>query len=160
MQLLSVIRLAPWGLARSLRRRRRPLPQPPPPESHEQRIVLVLVPLMHVTGLLSGLVTNASTGSRICLMPAYEKKSAAKIATREKATSILGVGWMLREMSDLKEDLSNVQIFTHGGASSAKELPAELLQRNPKSMSSNGYGLTEVNGVAGKSISRDDTVTL
>lgn len=64
-QYMSTLVVGPWGSARTLRRRNRPLPKPGSPESLDQGIGLILVPLMHVTGLVSGLTSATSTGTRV-----------------------------------------------------------------------------------------------
>lgn len=46
-------------------RRGRPLPPPPDPSSLDQSIVLLLVPLMHTTGLHSGLTLATIVGNTV-----------------------------------------------------------------------------------------------
>lgn len=79
-------------------------------------------------------------------MPSFDAQPSVSIIERERVTSVLGVGWMIRQIIGSKGDLSSVQSFGHGGAASAKELVSEVLDRNPNSTSSNGYGMTETNG--------------
>ncbi|UZJ54088.1 hypothetical protein CBS101457_003408 [Exobasidium rhododendri] len=154
-QYISTLLLGPWGLARSLRRRNRPLPTPTPAESLEQNVALICVPLMHVTGLLSGLTTGTAAGNCMCLLPAYSKQAAIKVIERERVATILGVGWMIREIAKSNADLSSIQAFLHGGAPSAKELVRELSHRNTESISTVGYGMSELNGAATNAIADD-----
>lgn len=62
---------------------------------------------------------------------------------------------MVRQLLTSKYDLSSVEVVAHGGASAAKELPAEAHKKRSGMLSGSGYGLSEVNGVA-SSLAGDD----
>ncbi|PWN32579.1 acetyl-CoA synthetase-like protein [Meira miltonrushii] len=148
-QHLSCLRLATFGTARALLRRHRPLPPPPDVNDPEPGSVLVLVPLTHTTGLQSGLILSTAAGGKVVLMATYNRDKSIQIAQRERVRHILGIGFMVREIGIAGQDkLPSVSSIAHGGSSSSKELPSELRKSHPNAISSAGYGLTEVNGVA------------
>ncbi|PWN47289.1 acetyl-CoA synthetase-like protein [Violaceomyces palustris] len=132
--------------ARSLLRRGLPLPPPSTDETAPRSILLI--PLFHSTGIQSGLVPRCMKGSMICLLPKYTVDDAARMIQREKVDTVLGIGFMVRELCNSKHDLSTVIGWSHGGSSSAKELPFETQRKTPGAFVGQGYGLTEVNGAA------------
>ncbi|MCO5588174.1 hypothetical protein L7F22_042129 [Adiantum nelumboides] len=148
-QHLSCLRLATYATARALLRRRRPLPPPPDLNDPEPGSALILVPLTHTTGLQSGLILSSAAGGKVVLMATYNRDKSIQIAQRERVRQILGIGFMVREIGLAGHNkLPSVSSISHGGSSSAKELPSELRKFHPNALSSAGYGLTEVNGVA------------
>lgn len=147
-QSLSCLRLATYGGARNLLRRRRQLPPPPDPASPDQATLLLLVPLMHTTGLHSGLTLAVASGNCVAMMPQYNRDEAVKLIQREEAVAILGIGFMARELILSGADMPSLQVISHGGSAAAKEIPSEIRKSLPKATTGIGYGLTEVNGVA------------
>ncbi|SNX82257.1 related to 4-coumarate--CoA ligase 1 [Melanopsichium pennsylvanicum] len=122
---------------------------PPVPESDdEQASTFLLIPLFHSTGIQSGLCPSMSRGYKVCLMPKYDMDEAAKIIQEQKVQIILGIGFMVREIVLSGYDLPSLQVLSHGGASSAKEIPEESRAKMPNILVGQGYGSTEVNGAA------------
>lgn len=83
-------------------------------------------------------------------MAAYKRDKAIQIAKSEGIQSLLGIGFMVREIALAGVALPQLGAISHGGSSSAKELPGEVAKSHPETITSAGYGLTEVNGVAGE----------
>lgn len=145
-QSLSSLFLAGFSFAFTFARRGKT--PPGPAEDKDQSSQLLMVPLMHTTGIHSGLTSTTAAGNRINILSAYSVDAVGKCIESERVSTILGIGFMLREIINSKYDVSSLAVLSHGGSSSAKELPSEMAARNPNSVMGSGYGLTEVNGVA------------
>lgn len=145
-QALSSLFLASFGTAFAFGRRGK-VP-PGPAEDKDQGSMLLMVPLMHTTGIHSGLTANTAGGNRLNILSAYSVDAVGKCIETERVSVVLGIGFMVREIINSKYDVSSLAVFSHGGSSAAKELPTEMQAKNANSVMGSGYGLTEVNGVA------------
>ncbi|KAJ9479826.1 putative Oxalate--CoA ligase (putative) [Pseudozyma hubeiensis] len=127
---------------------RRGLAPPVPQPDDEQPSAIFLIPLFHSTGIQSGLCPSVLKGNKIALLPKYDVDAAAKLIQQHSIQIVLGIGFMVREIVLSKHDLPSLQGVSHGGSSSAKELPEESRQKVPSMLIGQGYGSTEVNGAA------------
>lgn len=127
---------------------RRGLAPPTPQPDDEQASSIFLIPLFHSTGIQSGLCPSVLRGSKIVLMPKYDLEKAIELIQQHKIQVVLGIGFMVREIVLSKHELPSLQGLSHGGSSSAKELPEESRQKFPSMLIGQGYGSTEVNGAA------------
>ena len=145
-QFLSAGPNAGYSVARAYVRRGLAPPTPQPDD--EQSSTILLIPLFHSTGIQSGLCPSVARGTKICLMPKYDVDNAAKLIQEHKIQIAVGIGFMVRELVLSKHDLPSLQGVSHGGASSAKEIPEETRAKMPSMLVGQGYGSTEVNGAA------------
>jgi long-chain acyl-CoA synthetase len=117
-----------------------------------QPVVLLSVPLFHVTGCHSTLAFNTFIGGKIVLMYKWSPERALELIERERVTSFGGVpsmAWQVLESPELaKRDVSSITGVNYGGAPSAPELVRKLAQAFPAASPYNGYGLTETSALA------------
>ncbi|SLN59547.1 class I adenylate-forming enzyme family protein [Oceanibacterium hippocampi] len=113
---------------------------------------IVPVPLFHVTGCHSALVTNTLAGNKMVLMHRWNAERALALVDREGVTAISGVPamiWQLIESPDFSRyDLSKVVSVGYGGAPAAPELLQQCRKYFPQALVRNGYGMTETSSVA------------
>ncbi|KAJ1034044.1 hypothetical protein NDA18_000916 [Ustilago nuda] len=145
-QFLSAGPNSGYSLARAYVRRGMAPPTPGPDD--EQSSTIFMIPLFHSTGIQSGFVPSMGRGTKICLMPKYDLDKAAALIQEHKIQVALGIGFMIRELMLSKHYLPSLQGVSHGGSSSAKELPEESRAKIPSMLVGQGYGSTEVNGAA------------
>jgi long-chain acyl-CoA synthetase len=128
-----------------------------------QAASLLVVPLFHVTGALSTMVTAFAAGSKLVLMPPgkFDPDHAMATIESERVTSIGGVPtvmWRIVEAPNFeKYDLSSVSRIGYGGAPAAPELVERIQAAFPKvhDTLSTAYGLTETASVATANVGED-----
>jgi long-chain acyl-CoA synthetase len=133
---------------RSFLRRGEVLPVPSP--NDPQRVLLLAVPMFHVTGFNAWMVPAINLGSRLVLMRKWDAEKAMQLIERERVTQAGGVptiAWQLIEHpAREKYDLSSLVFVSYGGAPSAPELVRRIKTVFPKAYPMNGWGMTEVSG--------------
>ena len=103
-----------------------------------QAASLLVVPLFHVTGALSTMVTAFAAGSKLVLMPPgkFDPDHAMATIEREQVTSIGGVPtvmWRIVEAPSFDQyDLSSVSRIGYGGAPAAPELVERIKAAFPQ----------------------------
>ena len=131
--------------ARSFLRRGETPPAPDP--NGPQRSSLLSVPFFHVTGCFAVLNPSLFSGAKLVMMRKWDVIRAFELIEREKIQSAGGVptiAWQLIEHpARVNYDLSSLESVAYGGAPSAPELVRKLKEVFPKSMSGNGWGMTE-----------------
>jgi long-chain acyl-CoA synthetase len=134
-----------------------------------KRVALLTVPLFHVTGCHSALVSSTIAGDALVMMHRWDAEKALELIETEKVTSVAGVpamAWQILESPDLgRRDLSSIKTFGYGGAPAAPELVRRLRSVFPDIAPRNGYGLTETSSVAvmniaGDYVARPDSIGL
>jgi long-chain acyl-CoA synthetase len=124
-----------------------------------QRIVLLVVPMFHVSGCNATLIPAINQGSRLVLMHEWNVDGAMQLIQSERVTSTGGVpaiAWQLVEHpSREKYDLSSIDWITYGGAPSAPELVRRINAVFPKASPWTGWGMTETSGTFTNNNSRD-----
>ncbi|GAA6049485.1 hypothetical protein JCM3770_007362 [Rhodotorula araucariae] len=122
-----------------------PDPNAPPPS------VLLTVPLFHVMGNHSFLLHMTISGGKLVLMHKFSPSVGARLIISEGITNASGVpNQVMQILEELPADTSNVKLegLSYGGGPPSSRLPEEARKRLPAAMTSQGYGLTEVNSVA------------
>jgi long-chain acyl-CoA synthetase len=141
----SNIMAAGSAAARAFLRRGEAPPAPDP--DGPQRSSLLSVPFFHVTGCMAVLNPSLFGGAKLVMMRKWEAIRAFELIEREKIQSAGGVptiAWQLIEHpARANYDLSSLESVAYGGAPSAPELVRKLKEVFPKSMSGNGWGMTE-----------------
>ena len=131
--------------------------------TEHQAAALLIVPLFHVTGTCSTMMTAYAAGSKLVLMPPgrFDADHAMATIEREKVSSIGGVPtvmWRIVEADNFTDyDLTSVTRIGYGGAPAAPELVERIKVAFPhvRDSLSTAYGLTESASVA-TAISGDD----
>ena len=139
------IMAAVCGGARSFLRRGETPPTPDP--DAPQRSSLLSVPFFHVTGCFAVLNPSLFGGAKLVMMRKWDAIRAFELIERERVQSAGGVptiAWQLIEHpARANYDLSSLESVSYGGAPSAPELVRKLKEVFPKSISGQGWGMTE-----------------
>lgn len=113
---------------------------------------LNVVPLFHVSGLYTQLLTNLKHGRRLVIMPRWSAAGALELVRSESVTQLNCAPSMLQQLFDEPDFSDGAAVATlagvgMGGAASAPHLIDTLSQRFPCALIGSGYGLTESNGI-------------
>jgi long-chain acyl-CoA synthetase len=115
-----------------------------------QKVVLLVVPLFHVTGFNAWMIPAMFMGNRLVLMRKWDVEKAMQLIERERVTQAGGVptiAWQLIEHpAREKYDLTSLVFVSYGGAPSAPELVRRVRSVFPQAYAMNGWGMTEVSG--------------
>ncbi|OYU16161.1 MAG: AMP-dependent synthetase [Alphaproteobacteria bacterium PA4] len=117
----------------------------------EQQVMLLNVPLFHITGSVPVLLVSIAIGRKMVIMHKWDAGEALRLIEKERATYFVGVPTMSLELMQHpdhdKYDLSSLVDIASGGA----PRPAEHVERLANTFVGKhpvqGYGLTETNGV-------------
>jgi long-chain acyl-CoA synthetase len=127
-------------------------PPPPPPDDAPQRVMLLPVPLFHVTGSHSVLMPCLAGGAKMVLMYRWSPGKALELIERERINGLTGVPtmiWQLLESPDFpSRDVSSLDSIGYGGAAAAPELTLRVRELLPNFWPGQGYGATETTSVA------------
>jgi acyl-CoA synthetase (AMP-forming)/AMP-acid ligase II len=108
---------------------------------------LISVPLFHVTGCNSQLLTAAYVGGTSVIMPALDLPALIATLSGERISSMVTVpavyALMLRHNDFRDSDVSGVRWVGYGGAPIAPSLVAAVKAAFPSAAVFNGYGMTE-----------------
>lgn len=130
--------------ARAITLRGEAMPENPPPP-----VLLIVIPLFHVTGCAAGMMGAIAAGGKIVMMHRWEARQALQLIEREKVTFTGGVPTIAWELIDHPErgnyDLSSLMAVGYGGAPAAEEL-AKHVKNRLGAMPGNGWGMTETSG--------------
>ncbi len=125
----------------------------------DQQVMLLNVPLFHITGSVPVLLVSIAIGRKMIIMHKWDAGDALRMIAEEKATYFVGVPTMSLELMNHpdrgKYDLSSLVDIASGGAPRPPEHVDRLLDAFPGKHPVQGYGLTETNGV-GAGIFRDN----
>ncbi|TPE59581.1 acyl--CoA ligase [Sandaracinobacter neustonicus] len=121
-----------------------------------QQVMLLNVPLFHITGLVPILLVSIAIGRKLVIMYRWDAGEALQLIEREKATYFVGVPTMSLELMQHpdrdKYDLSTLLDIAAGGAPRPAEHVGRLAEAFPGKTPAIGYGLTETNGVGAGNI--------
>ncbi|MBK0394122.1 long-chain fatty acid--CoA ligase [Ramlibacter algicola] len=111
-----------------------------------EAVVLLVVPMFHITGMVSLLHCNVYLGSTIVLMPRWDRELAGRLISRWKVTSWTNIPTMVIDLmaspNFAQYDLSSLQHIGGGGAAMPQAVAQRLFEQfNLKYVE--GYGLTE-----------------
>ncbi len=138
--LLTNIMSSAYHGARSFLRRGETPPEPTP------KVLLIVIPLFHVTACSAMLMGAVAGGHRLVFMHKWDTLKAYAIIEREKVNVTGGVptiAWQLLEHPDRGQyDLTSLESVSYGGAPSAPELVRKIRDEFG-AMPGNGWGMTE-----------------
>jgi acyl-CoA synthetase (AMP-forming)/AMP-acid ligase II len=121
-----------------------------------QQVMLLNVPLFHITGLVPVLLVSIAIGRKLVIMYRWDAGDALQLIEKEKATYFVGVPTMSLELMQHpdrdKYDLSTLLDIAGGGAPRPAEHVGRLADAFPGKNPAIGYGLTETNGVGAGNI--------
>ena len=124
-----------------------------------QQVMLLNVPLFHITGSVPVLLVSIAIGRKMVIMHKWDAGDALRLIAAEKATYFVGVPTMSLELMNHpdagRHDLSSLVDIASGGAPRPPEHVDRIQATFPGKHPVQGYGLTETNGV-GAGIYRDN----
>ncbi|GDY29688.1 class I adenylate-forming enzyme family protein [Gandjariella thermophila] len=113
---------------------------------------LISVPLFHVTGCNSQMLTATYLGGTSVIMPQFEVTSFLSTIERERIdwlTSVPAIHWLAINHPDFPRiDVSGVRMLSYGGAPIAPELVSKIKKAFPAARVGNGFGLTETSSLS------------
>ena len=116
-----------------------------------QQVMLLTVPLFHITGSVPILLVSVAIGRKMIIMHKWDALEAMQLIDREKCTYFTGVPTMTHEIMQHPEranyDISTVVDWAAGGAPRPPEHVDRFVKEIPTGRPALGYGLTETNGV-------------
>jgi len=122
----------------------------------EQQVMLLNVPLFHITGAVPVMLVSVAIGRKLVIMHKWDAGDALRLIEKERCTYFVGVPTMSLEMMQHpdrdKYDLSTLVDIAAGGAPRPAEHVNRLAEAFPGKSPALGYGLTETNGVGAGNI--------
>lgn len=122
----------------------------------EQQVMLLNVPLFHITGSVPVLLVSVAIARKLVMMHKWDAGEALRLIEAEKATYFVGVPTMSLELMQHpdrdKYDLSTLVDIAGGGAPRPVEHVKRLAETFPGKSPAIGWGLTETNGVGAGNI--------
>jgi long-chain acyl-CoA synthetase len=116
-----------------------------------QNAMLLSVPLFHVTGCHSILLSNTAAGGKLVMMHHFDPERALELIETERISTFGGVPTMVMQVLDspsfAKRDTSSVRAVSYGGAPAPPELVRRIKEHFTVGQPSQGYGLTETSSV-------------
>ncbi|MGH9060756.1 MAG: class I adenylate-forming enzyme family protein, partial [Acidimicrobiales bacterium] len=113
---------------------------------------LVSVPLFHVTGCNSQLLSVTQMAGTTVVMPSFEVHSFLHAIVDERIDNLVSVPaiyWLAVNLPDFADfDVSGVRWLSYGGAPIAPDLVRTIMGRFPGARVGNGFGLTETSSIA------------
>jgi len=113
---------------------------------------LISVPLFHVTGCCSQMMTQIALGGLSVVLPQFKPAPFLAAIPRYGITLITSVPTIyelvLRHPDLATTDVSTVRTLSYGGAPIAPELVHRLLAAFPQARLGNGFGLSETSALA------------
>ncbi|WP_416907664.1 MAG: class I adenylate-forming enzyme family protein [Polymorphobacter sp.] len=117
----------------------------------EQQVMLLNVPLFHITGSVPVMMVSVAIGRKMIIMHKWDAGEALRLIEAERCTYFVGVPTMSLEMmmhpDRAKYDTSSLIDVASGGAPRPPEHVERLIRELPGKNPLQGYGLTETNGV-------------
>ena len=117
-----------------------------------QTVMLVAVPLFHVTGSHCVMLPITATGGKLVLMYKWDASKALELIEREKVSNFTGVPTMTMDMlaspDFASRDTSTLQSMGSGGAPNPPHMVDAVNDRIENAQAAQGYGLSEVSGIA------------
>jgi acyl-CoA synthetase (AMP-forming)/AMP-acid ligase II len=122
----------------------------------EQQVMLLNVPLFHITGSVPVMLVSVAIGRKLVIMHKWDAGEALRLIEKERCTYFVGVPTMSLELMQHpdrdKYDLSTLVDIAGGGAPRPAEHVGRLADAFPGKNPAIGYGLTETNGVGAGNI--------
>ena len=117
----------------------------------DQQIMLLNVPLFHITGSVAVMLVSVAIGRKMVIMHKWDAGEALKLIEKERCTYFVGVPTMGLELMQHpdrdKYDLSTLVDMASGGAPRPPEHVERIARTFPGVNAAQGYGLSETNAV-------------
>jgi fatty-acyl-CoA synthase len=111
-----------------------------------ENVVLVVVPMFHITGMVSVMHTSVRAGATMVLMPRWDRDLAGRLISRWKVTQWTNIPTMVIDLLASPHfasyDLSSLVYIGGGGAAMPQAVAQRLLEQFDLRYVE-GYGLTE-----------------
>nr|WP_295774425.1 long-chain fatty acid--CoA ligase [Rhodoferax sp.] len=111
-----------------------------------ENVVLVVVPMFHITGMVSIMHTSVRAGATMVLMPRWDRDLAGRLISRRKVTHWTNIPTMVIDLmaspNFASYDLSSLVYIGGGGAAMPQAVAQRLLEQFDLRYVE-GYGLTE-----------------
>jgi acyl-CoA synthetase (AMP-forming)/AMP-acid ligase II len=118
----------------------------------QSNVSLISVPLFHVTGCCSQMVTQVLMAGTTVLMPKFSPAAFLAAVAQHRVTLLTSVPTIyelvLRHPDLATTDVSSVRALSYGGAPMAPELVHRLRQAFPGARLGNGFGMSETSALA------------
>jgi fatty-acyl-CoA synthase len=114
--------------------------------SSSESVVLVVVPMFHITGMVSVMHTSIRSGATLVLMPRWDRELAGRLISRWRVTHWTNIPTMVIDLLGSPNfasfDLSSLVYIGGGGAAMPQAVAQRLLEQFDLRYVE-GYGLTE-----------------
>ncbi len=114
--------------------------------SHAESVVLAVVPMFHITGIVSMMHTSILAGAALVMMPRWDRDVAGYLISKWKVTSWTNIPTMVIDLMAsprfTEYDLSSLNHIGGGGAAMPQAVAQRLLEQYGLAFQE-GYGLTE-----------------
>ncbi|MBC7919205.1 MAG: long-chain fatty acid--CoA ligase [Rhodoferax sp.] len=111
-----------------------------------ENVTLVVVPMFHITGMVSVMHTAIRMGATLVLMPRWDRELAGRLISRYKVTHWTNIPTMVIDLlaspNFAQFDLSSLALIGGGGAAMPQAVAQRLLEQYGLRYVE-GYGLTE-----------------
>ena len=111
-----------------------------------ESVVLAVVPMFHITGMVSVLHTAIYTGATLVIMPRWDRDLAGRLISRYKVSNWTNIPTMVIDLlaspNFAQYDLSSL-VYIGGGGAAMPQAVAQRLLDNYGLRYVEGYGLTE-----------------
>jgi fatty-acyl-CoA synthase len=111
-----------------------------------ENVTLLVVPMFHITGMVSVMHSSIYTGATLVVMPRWDRELAGRLISRWKVTSWTNIPTMVIDLMGSPNfdqyDLSSLVHIGGGGAAMPQAVAQRLLEQFALSYVE-GYGLTE-----------------
>ncbi len=114
--------------------------------STADNVMLLVVPLFHITGMVTGMHAGVYSGATIVMMPRWDRELAGRLISRWRVTHWTNIPTMVIDLlaspSFDQYDLSSLVYIGGGGAAMPQAVAQRLLEQFGLRFAE-GYGLTE-----------------
>jgi fatty-acyl-CoA synthase len=111
-----------------------------------ENVTLLVVPMFHVTGMISTMQSNIYTGATLVMMPRWDRELAGRLISRWRVTSWTNIPTMVIDLMASPNfdqyDLSSLVYIGGGGAAMPQAVAQRLLEQFGLRYVE-GYGLSE-----------------
>jgi fatty-acyl-CoA synthase len=111
-----------------------------------EAVSLVVVPMFHITGMVTGMHTGLYLGATMVLMPRWDRDLAGRLISKWRVTSWTNIPTMVMDLLAsphfAKYDLTSLNYIGGGGAAMPQAVAQRLLDAYGLQFAE-GYGLTE-----------------
>jgi acyl-CoA synthetase (AMP-forming)/AMP-acid ligase II len=124
-----------------------------------QQASLLVSPLFHVSGLISGFLSPFLSGGKVVIMRRWDGEEAARLIQHEKVTMFAAVPTMLWDILHrakvAPESLATLNNIGSGGQALPINLVEEVHALCPQAQIGTGYGMTECSGAICQAVGPD-----